>query len=79
MKATTVKMDEQLLQRVDGMASSLSRSRSWLITQALKRFVDYEDWYRAEGEAGLNDVAQGRVASEKDVAQIFKKWGVDAH
>jgi len=51
MKMTTVRMDDHLLDRVDGIAKSLSRPRSWVITQALERFVDYEEWFESESES----------------------------
>lgn len=78
MKATTVRMDDDLLQRVDGIAKSLSRPRSWIIKQALERFVEYEEWYKREVEEGLAEVERGAVASSGEVKTAFNKWGVDA-
>jgi len=78
MKATTVRMDDNLLHRVDGIAKSLSRSRSWVINQALERFVDYEEWFKLEVEEGLAEVDRGEVASDAEVKTAFNKWGVDA-
>lgn len=78
MKATTVRMDDQLLERVDGIAKSLSRPRSWVITQALERFVNYEEWYVQEVKDGLAEVERGEIATGKEVADSFKKWGLDA-
>lgn len=78
MKATTVRMDDNLLQRVDGIAKSLSRPRSWIIKQALERFVEYEEWYKLEVEEGLAEVDRGAVASNDEVKTAFNKWGVDA-
>lgn len=78
MKTTTVRMDDQLLQRVDGIAKSLHRPRAWIIAQALERFVSYEEWYIQEVQAGLAEVERGEVATEAEVARNFKKWGVNA-
>ncbi len=78
MKATTVRMDDNLLHRVDGIAKSLSRSRSWIINQALERFVNYEEWFKLEVEEGLAEVDRGEVASDAEVKTSFNKWGVDA-
>jgi len=71
-------MDDNLLHRVDGIAKSLSRSRSWVINQALERFVDYEEWFKLEVEEGLAEVDRGEVASDAEVKTAFNKWGVDA-
>lgn len=77
MKTTTVRMDDHLINRVDGIAKSLSRSRSWIIKQALERFVDYEEWYIKEVESALLEVDNGELSSDQEVSEAFKKWGVD--
>jgi len=78
MKATTVRMEENLLQRVDGIAKSLNRPRSWVLNQALERFVNYEEWYIQEVMNGLAEVDRLEVSTDKEVAAVFNKWGVDA-
>ena len=78
MKMTTVRMDDHLLDRVDGIAKSLSRPRSWIINQALERFVDYEEWFELEVKAGLAEVERGDVALDTEVKSAFNKFGVDA-
>jgi len=71
-------MADTLLQRVDGIAESLNRPRSWIINQALERFVAYEEWYIQEVKSGLAELKSGEVAADKEVVDRFKKWGVDA-
>ncbi len=78
MKMTTVRMDDQLLDRVDGIAKSLSRPRAFVIQQALERFVDYEEWFMLEVNEGLAEVERGDVANDAEVRRTFSKWGVDA-
>lgn len=78
MKTTTVHMDDQLLQRVDGIAKSLHRPNAWIIAQTLEHFVTYEEWYIQEVQAGQAEVERGEVASEAEVANTFKKWDVNA-
>ena len=71
-------MDEHLLLRVDGVAKSQSRSRTWIINQAIERFIAYEEWYHHEVENGLTEVAQNKLASKEQVQTTFAKWGVSA-
>ena len=78
MKATTVRIDDEMIGRVDGLASSMNRSRSWVIKEAIKRFLEYEEWYVQEVRDGLKEVEQGEVATHDEVADKFRKWGVDA-
>ena len=45
MKATTVRINDDTIERIDCLANTLSRSRSWVINQAIERFLDYEEWF----------------------------------
>lgn len=78
MKTTTVRIDNDMLGRVDGLAKSLSRSRSWVINQAIDRFLDYEEWFAKEVKDGLKEVERGEIATHDEVVEVFRKWGVDA-
>jgi predicted transcriptional regulator len=78
MKATTIRVDDNTLERVDGLARVLSRSRTWVINQAIDRFLEYEEWFIREVQDGLEEVARGELASHGEVMDKFRKWGVDA-
>ena len=78
MKTTTVRINENMLGRIDGLATTLSRSRSWIINQAIERFMDYEEWFAKEVTDGLKEIDQGKIATNDDVVAKFAKWGVDA-
>jgi predicted transcriptional regulator len=78
MKTTTVRIDDDLLGRIDCLANTLSRSRSWVINQAIEKFVGFEEWFVQEVEDGLKEIEQGRIATDDEVTAGFRKWGVDA-
>ena len=78
MKATTVRLDEGMIGRVDHLARELSRSRSWVIKQAIERFLEYEEWFVHEVKDGLKEMERGEIATDDEVANRFQKWGVDA-
>ncbi|MFZ1986488.1 MAG: ribbon-helix-helix protein, CopG family [Desulfatitalea sp.] len=78
MKATSVRIDETTIERIDGLASTLNRSRSWVVKQAIARFLEYEEWFVQEVQEGLKEVERGEVATPTQVKARFKKWGVDA-
>ena len=71
MKATTIRIDDEMLGRVDGLAKALNRSRSWVINQAIDRFLDYEEWYIKEVKGGLAEVERGEIATAEEVACCF--------
>jgi predicted transcriptional regulator len=78
MKTTTVRMDDELLERVDGIAKTLNRPRSWVVTQALDRFVAYEEWFLQEVQAGLTEVQRAEIATTEELKNAFMKWHIDA-
>lgn len=78
MRATTIRMEDAVLDRVDSMAKSVNRSRTWVINQAVERFLSYEEWFVQEVESGINEVTKGEIASHKEVEERFAKWNVNA-
>jgi len=78
MKATTVRIDDDMLGRIDCLANTLSRSRSWVINQAIERFLGYEEWFVQEVKGGLKEIERGEIATDDEVTARFRKWGVDA-
>ena len=78
MKATTIRIDDDILGRVDGLANMLSRTRSWVINQAIERLLDYEEWFVQEVNDGLKELERGDIATDDEVAARLGKWGVDA-
>lgn len=66
MKATTIRIDDDVLGRVDGLANTLSRTRSRVINQAIERFPDDEEWFVQEVEEGLEEVEQGDIATDDE-------------
>ncbi len=78
MKATTVRIDDDVIGRIDGLANTLRRSRSWVINQAIGRFLDYEEWFVQEVKDGLKEIERDEIARDDEVAARFRKWGVDA-
>lgn len=78
MKPTTVRIDENMLGRLDNLAKNQDRPRSYLINQALKRYIEYEEWFVNEVKDGLKEVENGELATDSEVNNAFRKWGVDA-
>jgi predicted transcriptional regulator len=78
MKATTIRINDDMLGRIDCLANTLTRSRSWVINQAIERFIDYEEWFVQEVKDGLREIEQGEIATDDEVTAKFRKLGVDA-
>lgn len=78
MKATTVRLADETLERVDQLADAISRSRAWVIKEAVDRYLDHEEWFVQQVTTAIDAVDAGQVATADEVADRFKRWGVDA-
>lgn len=70
-KTTTIRMDARTLKRVDGIARAMSRTRAWVIKQAVERYLDYEEWFVAAVKHGLEEAEAGELV-EHEV--LVRKW-----
>ena len=78
MKATTVRLADETLDRVDQLADAIHRSRTWVIKEAVDRYLDHEEWFVQQVTSAIAAVDAGHIATADEVAERFKRWGVDA-
>lgn len=71
-------IEDDMLERIDSLAQTMSRPRSWVIKEAISRFVEYEEWFVKEVKDGLKEVEQGDITTTEELVDAFGKWGVDA-
>ncbi|MCY4213821.1 MAG: CopG family ribbon-helix-helix protein [Gammaproteobacteria bacterium] len=77
MSATvTIRLESELKQRLEQLAESMQRSRSFVAAQAIRDFVDLNEWQVQEIEQAIVEANRGEFASDQDVAAVFDKWGV---
>ena len=79
MSATvTIRLESELKQRLERLAEAMQRSKSFLAAQAIRDFVDLNEWQVQEIEQAVVEADRGEFASDQDVAAVFGKWGVRA-
>jgi RHH-type rel operon transcriptional repressor/antitoxin RelB len=74
----TVRLEDEVKVRLDRLAESTQRSKSYLAAEAIRAFVENNEWQIAEIEAGLREADAGDFASDKEMAALARKWKVDA-
>jgi predicted transcriptional regulator len=67
LKATSVRLDEETLERVGQLADAMERPRAWLMAQAIKQYVNREEWFIGEVEKGIQAAEEGRLIDHSDV------------
>jgi predicted transcriptional regulator len=74
----TVRLDDEVKDRLDHLAHATQRSKSFLAAEAIRTFVETNEWQIGEVQAALREADAGEFASDKEVAALAKKWKVNA-
>lgn len=74
----TVRIDDELKDRLDVLAAATHRSKSFLAAKAIRVFVEMNKWQVGEIRAALMEADAGGFARDKDVAALARKWKVNA-
>ena len=78
MSTMTIRLDDDVKDRLDALADATQRSKSFLAAEAIRAFVETNEWQISEVQAALKEADTGDFASDKDVAALAKKWKVNA-
>jgi predicted transcriptional regulator len=74
----TIRLDEDVKARLDKLADSTHRSRSFLAAEAIQSFVEINEWQIGEIRTALDEADAGKFASDKEVTALARKWKVNA-
>jgi len=75
MSATmTIRLDENLKQRLDKLASATHRSKSFLAAEAVKEFIELNEWQIQEIHEAISEADNGEFADEENVKALRAKW-----
>ena len=74
----TVRIEDEIKERLEQLALSTQRSKSFLAAEAIRDYVETNEWQIAEIQAALGEADAAQFASDADVKALARKWGVDA-
>ena len=74
----TVRLEDEVKDRLDALAEATRRSKSFLAAEAIRAYVESNEWQIGEIQAALREADAQDFASGKDVAALAKKWKVNA-
>ena len=80
MSVTTVRLQAEVEQQLEAIASRLRRSKGWVINQALseyieKQLLEQERWKQTL--EAMESAAQGKVVDSSEVHSWLKSWGTE--
>ena len=74
----TIRLDDAEKDRLDLLAEATQRSKSFLAAEAIRTYLDSNEWQIAQIGAALKEADAGDFASDEEVAALARKWAVNA-
>ena len=74
----TIRLEDGFKERLESLAEATHRSKSFLAAEAIRDYVENNEWQIGEIRSALKEADAGDFASDKDVAALAKKWKVHA-
>lgn len=70
----TIRIDSDMKDRLDLLPEAAQRCKSLLAAEAIRSFIDINEWPIDEGQAALGDADAGDFAADADVAALARNW-----
>lgn len=70
----TVRLESDIKDRLDRLATSTHRSKSYLAAEAIREFVELNEWQIHETRAAMTEADAGDFATDAEVEAIAAKW-----
>ena len=70
----TLRLDSRLKKKLDKLADSTQRSRSFIAAEAIREYVELNEWQTEEIKKGIQEADAGDFASDQDVERVLRKW-----
>jgi len=74
----TIRLEPGVKERLDRLAAATDRSKSFLAAEAVRAYVENNEWQIEEVRAALEEANAEDFATDKDVAKLARKWKVNA-
>ncbi|MFY9315646.1 MAG: CopG family ribbon-helix-helix protein [Burkholderiales bacterium] len=67
----TLRLERRLKARLDRLAKATDRSRAWLAAEAVRHYLELNEWQIAAIRAGVREADRGRLVSHE---RLRAKW-----
>ena len=74
----TLRLEDDVKARLDKLADATQRSKSFLAAEAVREYVENNEWQIREIKAALKEANAGDFADDAEVAALAKKWKLNA-
>lgn len=73
----TVRVDQAAKKRLEKLAKSTGRSRSFLAAEAINEYLDVNEWQVSGIRRAIASLDRGEAVSNEQVREWVESWGSD--
>ncbi len=70
----TLRLDDDIKIRLEALAGATQRSKSFLAAEAIRGYVELNEWQVNDIQQALTEADAGDFASDAEVAALAAKW-----
>jgi RHH-type rel operon transcriptional repressor/antitoxin RelB len=74
----TIRLNTELKQQLDRLSKVTNRSKSFLAAEALRDFIEVNEWQIREISDAIKEADDGDFASDEEVNKVYSKWSGNA-
>ena len=71
----SVRVSDDIAQRLADLANATERSKSYLMEQALEEFITHQEWQVKAIQRGIRQADTGKLVKHKKALKFLSKWG----
>jgi RHH-type rel operon transcriptional repressor/antitoxin RelB len=70
----TLRLEDSLKKKLERLAKSTRRSKSFLAAEAIREYVAVNEWQIQEIKKAIQEADEGDFASDHEVQNVMNKW-----
>jgi len=70
----TIRLEDETRIRLDKLAEATQRSRSYLAAEAIREFIELNEWQIGEIRQAVEEADRGEFAADTEVKEFFDHW-----
>ena len=75
MKTVSFRINSEAVDSLDALAETMDRDRSYLLNEAIERYLELNEYHIKLIEKGLSAAKEGKLVSHAEVKKMIGKMG----
>jgi predicted transcriptional regulator len=72
MRNVSIRLDDATREKLDALAQSQDRSRSWVVNDAIQQYFEHQDWIIEAIKVGIADADAGNLIEHDELMAELK-------